>query len=135
MGYKHPHKTFLLRFEDKPGLEVQMRTVSVGKLMDMAELADDVKAGKASTSQAMSLFTMFADRLVAWTVEDDEDQPVPANLDGVRSLDTDLFMTIFEFWFESMTESPSPLPQPSGNGLSPMEASLPMVPISVPQPN
>src|ERR1700722_8872275 len=99
--YKHPPKDFLLRFTDMPGLEIHMRSVSVGKLMDMAGLADSVKANSATAAQIGELFSLFADRLIGWNLDDEDDQPVPANLDGVRSLDMDLFMAVFEGWFEA----------------------------------
>ena len=127
--YKHPAKDFLLRFEDLPGLEVHMRSVSVGKLMDMAGLADEFKGGDADPAKVSELFTMFADRLVSWNLDGDDDKPVPADLAGVRSLDVDLFMAIFEGWFESIVSAPPPLQKPSANGSHPMEGSLPMEPL------
>ena len=104
--YKHESRTFILRFEDLPGLEVAMRPISVGKLMDMAGIADGVKAGKSTEEETLELFRMFASKLQSWNLDGDDDQPVPADLEGVRSLDSDLFMQIFEGWFEGMTRSP-----------------------------
>lgn len=129
MGYRHQSKTFRLAFEDMPGLEVVMRSVPVGKLMDMAGLADDFGNGKASTGQVSDLFTMFADQLVSWNLEDDAGQPVPADLAGVRGLDTDMVMAIFEGWFGELTQAPPPLPKPSAPGPDPLMASLPMEPL------
>lgn len=124
--YKHQSRQFILRFEDLPGLDVAMRSVSVGKLMDMAAMADKVKTGEADVDEALELFRLFADRLISWNLDDDTDQPVSADLEGVRSLDTDLFMQIFEGWFEGMTKAPKASRTPSANGSSHPEVSLPM---------
>ena len=100
-----------------------MRPVSVGKLMDLAGLADGFAAGKATPDQINDLFTEFADRLVSWNLDVD-DIEVPADFDGVRSLPADLFMQIFQGWFEGMTQAPKASPETSLNGA--LEASLPM---------
>jgi hypothetical protein len=127
--YKHESRQFILRFEDLPGLEVVMRPISVGKLMDMAGMADGVKSGKASETDTLELFRLFAGRLVSWNLDGDDDKPVPADLDGVRSLDTDLFMQIFEGWFEGMTSAPKAPRTPSPNGSA---AGLPMETLGAP---
>jgi hypothetical protein len=122
--YKHQSRQFILRFEDMPGLEVVMRPVSVGKLMDLAGLADDFVTGKATPGQITELFDGFADRIVSWNLDVD-DQEVPADMAGVRTLDADLFMQIFNGWFEGMTQAPKASPETPPDGVHP-EASLPM---------
>ena len=121
--YQHKPRQVILRFADMPGLEVVMGGMAVGKLMDMLGLADDFASGKATADQAAELFTMFADRLVSWTLDDENGAPVTADLAGVRSLDTDLFMAMFEGWFEGMTQVPKASPTRSADGEL---ASLPM---------
>ena len=123
--YQHKPRQVILRFADMPGLEVVMGGMPVGKLMDMLGLADDFEAGKASAEDATRLFTMFAERLVSWNLDDENGRPVPADLAGVRSLDTDLFMAMFEGWFSGMTQVPKASSTPSSNGAD-LVASLPM---------
>jgi hypothetical protein len=131
--YQHPSRTFILRFEDMPGLEVVMRSASIGTLMDMAAVADKVAAGKASAPETLGLFTEFARQLSSWNLDGEDGQPVPATLDGVRSLDADLFLVIFGAWFEGMTSAPKAPPKPSPNGSAHLAESLPMATLPVSQ--
>jgi len=117
--YKHASRTFVLEFDDMPGLEVRLRPVSVSQLMDLAGLADEFAAGKATPGQVSELFETFADRLVSWNLDID-DEEVPADIKGVRSLDADLFMKMLSGWFAGMTQAPKS---------SPAEMDLPMEPL------
>jgi hypothetical protein len=130
--YKAPPSRFIIRFEDRPGLEVVMRKLSVGELLDMAGLADAFTGGKATGEQAAVMFGLFASRLVEWNIDGDDDEPVPATVDGARSLDPELFADILNGWMSGMMQAPKASPSPSEPGLIPEEAeSLPMAPLSV----
>lgn len=130
--YRAEPKKFILRFEDYPGLEVVMRSLPVGKVMDMLGLADDFAAGKADAEQVSQLFTVFADRLESWNLDDEHGQAVTADLAGVRTLDSDMFMELFTAWFQSLTTAPPKQLRPSSSGA---EASLPMEPLPPSQPS
>jgi len=119
--YQLSTRQFILRFEDMPGLEVVMRPASVGKLMDMASLADDFQAGRATAGQANELFEAFADRLVSWNLDIDGAE-VPPDIKGVRQLDADVFMAIFTGWFNGMTQGPKALQTPAEPPDLPMTA-------------
>jgi len=117
--YKHASRTFVLEFGDMPGLEVRMRPVSVSQLMDLTVLADEFAAGRATTAQVNELFETFADRLVSWNLDIDDDE-VPADIKGVRSLDYELFMRMLTGWYAGMTQAPKSPAEP---------ADLPMEPL------
>lgn len=125
--YKAPLKRMV--FEDRPGLEVVMRSISIGKLMDLAGAYDAAQAGTATAAQVRQMCDALAARLVSWNLDDENDEPVPATPAGVQSLDADLFLDIARGWFEDMTMAPKASPPASPNGTHP-EAGLPMVPIS-----
>src|SRR5262249_12895606 len=95
-----------------------------GQLLEIVGLYDAFRAGKASAEGIGALMDAFAARLVSWNIDGDDDKPLPADMDGVRSLDADLFMDLCTGWVEGMTQAPPPLPKPSANGAP--EASLPM---------
>lgn len=126
--YKVTSKTYRLRFEDRPGLEVVMRSLSVGELLDMADLADAYTNGKATGEQSARLFVLFADRLVSWNIDGDDDKPVPGTAAGVRSLAADLFLQIFEGWFTAMNQAAQPAPPAEDERMAEL-VQLPMTPV------
>lgn len=119
-GYKPPlHR---LKFEDMPGLEVVVRPISLGKLLDLSGTADELVAGRANSEQIIALCEEFASRLVSWNILGPDDDPVPATLEGVRSLDADIFLQIFREWFGGMTRAP----KASTTSTEPTGIDLPM---------
>src|SRR5215469_14192802 len=85
MGYKPNRTVYKLDFSgtEYAGLEVSIRSVPLGKLLDWQRLAD----GGMDGAQTEGLFRDFAAHLVSWNVEDEADQPVPASFEGVCSQD------------------------------------------------
>jgi hypothetical protein len=131
--FNYQPKSSIVRFEDMPGLEMVMAPVPVGKLMDMFVAADGMREGKATAEMIAGLFGLFAGVLRSWTLDCDG-VPVPPTLEGIRSLDPDLFMTLFNGWANGLMQAPKASPPPSKPGQLPEEmASLPMAPLSVVQ--
>ncbi len=143
MGYLRQRKVHRLVFEDDTGdlagLEVRMYSMTIGQLMDLAALADAADGDQNAGNQ---LFTDFAAALVSWNLEDEvpDDtgvgrRPVPATLDGVRSCDLDFIGRIVTVWMSKIAAVPAPLGAASPSGPPPVEASIPMVPLSPSPPN
>lgn len=127
MGFRAPRTEITLTFDGYPdldGLEVRIRSVSVA---DYGRLT----SGQMNDAEAMAA---FAGALVAWNLEDDAGQPVPATLAGVGSLDSSFFTQLMAAWVRGMTSVPPPLSRPSGSGLNP-EASIPMEPLPASPPS
>jgi hypothetical protein len=111
-GYKRNRKIYKLVFDestDYPGLEVQVRTLSLGQLLDARSRADDEDGTKR-------MVDLFAERLISWNLEDEADQPVPATLDGIRDQDDDLILALIARWQEAMRGVPAPLDGASPSG-------------------
>lgn len=133
MGFRKNSKTYRLRFEgtDLDGLEVTVRSVSVGTIMDMAELAD-VETGRMKAADMRRMLSTFADALVSWNWEDDvTGAPVPATYEGVASRDPADVALLVKHWAQAVAGVPDPLGEPSTGG-SPSEelSTLPTVPLS-----
>jgi hypothetical protein len=58
----------------------------------------------------------FARKLVAWNLLDDDDEPVPASLDGLLSQDLDFVIRLITAYGTAMTQAPPPLPASSPSG-------------------
>lgn len=128
MGYQRKTTTYRLTFDgtDLDGLVVQVRSVSVGTMLDLVALAD---ADTRKTADLAIMFDTLGDALVEWNMEDDG-VAVPADRAGVRSLEVPEAMTLIKAWSAAMQEVSGPLDQPSTGGVPSAVLSLPMEPLS-----
>jgi len=140
MGYKRKKTIYKLIFEDEDGLEVRAYAPPLSFLqrsIDMAALAgrrsDDLSPDELAL--VTGFFSGFAKYLVSWNLEDDDDQPVPATLDGLLDQDMDFVFQIIDAWLDSVGEVAGPLGQSSSAGSPSLAASLPMEPLSPSQQN
>lgn len=128
MGYKPKRKIYNLDFEgtEYEGLQVTIRGLNTGQYMHLFEAKAEAEAG----GETNNLLTIMASRLVDWNVEDEDDTPVPATLDGIKTQDLDFNLAIVNAWTTAMAGVPAPLEQPSIDGGPSLEASMPMEPLS-----
>ena len=138
MGYRRQPKVYNLKWEDEPGLEVLARSPSVGELLKITRLADELSApSDEKDKQLTEFFGWFARHLIGWNLEegdgeDAEGKPVPPDLHGVLSLDMELAMKIAMTWVQAISGTLPPLAAPSSetDGTNPLEGSIPMSPPS-----
>lgn len=124
MGYKRNPKVYNLKFgEDTeyPGLEVQVRSLSMGQLI-AARTGKDDDDGKDGTE---ALIELLADRIIGWNLEDEDGTPVPTTLEAMKGEDSDLIMAIVDQWTDAVAGVKAPLDGTSNSGeISPV-ASIP----------
>src|SRR5258706_50838 len=117
-----------------------MRGLSIDGFMSLAREAAGMQGLDMSAMQGPELeaamdkvdglFTRFAKSLRAWNLDDDDGEPVPETLDGVRSQDLDFILEITMAWMDAIASVDPTLPQPAnGSGTFPAE-SIPMEPLS-----
>lgn len=117
MGFVPPTTGVKLTFEGSmyEGLEVTMDSVSTGTVLDIMEQFEAAKSGDPAA--VLTLLAGFSTALEAWNIEDRKSgQPVPADLDGLRTLDFTLAMAIIGAWVGSVSSAPPPLPGSSPSG-------------------
>ncbi|HEY5396219.1 MAG TPA: hypothetical protein VIL16_12560 [Trebonia sp.] len=121
MGYKPKKTIYKLDFSDTElaGLEAAVRAGSIDQLLGLQELADHEEL---SAQQAREMFAGFAELLVSWNVETEDDRPVPVTYEGVASQEPDFIKEIIAAFYANVAAAPPPLPgaSPSG-GSSPGE--------------
>jgi hypothetical protein len=118
MGFKREPRLYRLKFEDPEldGFECLMRSLSIREFRHLAGLAAVMQKQGEETEQAITdLFGMVAGKLQDWNLEDD-DGPVPADLDGIEAQDVDFVLEIVMAWMEAIAGVPSPLPGTSPSG-------------------
>ncbi|MGW1617279.1 hypothetical protein ACWCQZ_49880 [Streptomyces sp. NPDC002285] len=141
MGFVPKKKIYTLEFEDPDmeGLEVKLRGLNTGQLLDLevkksaaereiAEGEDDGHDGAV-----VDLLQLMADRLVSWNItEEDEVTPVPADMDGIRAQELAFNMQIINAWQQAIAGVPAPLEPGSPDGEASLEGSIPMETLSLP---
>lgn len=136
MGYKHQRKVYKLSFEDYEGLEVSVRSVNVDEFLELVHMpTKDEKHAISKDKDLEQLFKFFADNLVSWNLEDENDVPVPTTYDGVKKQDLDFIMDIINGWQDAIGSVKSPLKESSNNGETSLVESLPMETLSPNQSN
>lgn len=133
VGYRRPVKAYRLKFadEDMAGLDVTARSLPIGEFLKLTELATLGDDPKAAAEGAADVFRVFAAALVGWNLEDADGTPVPATYEGITGQDFDFVMKIVSAWMSAMSDVTPPLLNGSSSGgISGLERSLPMEPLS-----
>lgn len=135
MGFKAQRKLFMLQFEDQAleGLDVRVRSISLGRLLDLADQAAELEHGGAGAlPRVRELLAVFTERLEFWNLENEEGEPTPQTLEGLLSHETDLVLDIVLDWFGAMMSvgKGDPLVSSSTNGNTFPEPSIPMETLS-----
>lgn len=132
-GFKPKRTLYKLDFTgtDLEGLEITARRTSVDGLLELAGISERVDELKQldenadvaeAVEKARQLFAPLAKVIVSWNVVDDDDEPVPANLDGLLSQETDFISSLLDAYVTSMASAPPPLPAGSPSGTTSPEA-------------
>lgn len=131
MGFKRG-KVYNLKFQEDSefyGFEVQCRPPSIDALAYAAEM----KGGGMAIVEFRKLLEYFADTLISWNLEDENDEPVAPTYENVCKQDQSMLEAIVDAWYDGVTGIDDPLGQPSGDGDPSLVASLPMEPLSASQ--
>jgi hypothetical protein len=139
-GYKRKRTIYRLNFEDPEmdGLVVDTTGANIEEFMVLAELQDLATGGVELTTDNLVRIAeatgrvkeLFASHLVSWNLEDDDDNPVPATLAGIKAQDDEFILDLATAWMDAVGGVSDPK-EPTSNGGSPFPvASIPMEPLS-----
>lgn len=137
LGFEPERTTYRIRFEPGHayhGLEVAVRSASLGKFLEiaeLAELADQFKGGDIRPSDVKRirpLFDTFASCVVSWNLLRDG-KPLPITAESILDQDMGLAMTLIEKWMEAVAAVPAPLSSPSSGGKPSVVPTIPMEPL------
>jgi hypothetical protein len=141
MGYRQKRTYYNITFEsssDLAGLELRIRSMSTGQLMDLTEAGARLQgktSGKVVDPEDLAamdlMFDSFADALDSWNLEEeDTGAPVPADMAGVRAQEATFVMRLIDEWMRAAGGVPDPLAGGSTSGGTFPEASIPMEALS-----
>ena len=99
MGYRPKREPVKLDFSgtEHDGLEITARSVPMSVMLDLLAVT-----GAQEPTAYRHVTTTFAYALESWNVEDDDGQPVPADLDGLLSQDTGFITAVIKAWVAAM---------------------------------
>ncbi len=125
MGKFKRNKTYTLTWDEGEfeGLEVVVKALPVGKYLALMEAFRGENAHEAAVSS-------FADFVLSWNLDDENEQPVPVTREGVLSVDLELMTAVIKAWSTKMSGSDVPKEETSTAGLQLVEASMPMETLS-----
>lgn len=138
MGFKYDPNTYSLSFEEGHalhGLHVKVRSVPLGEFSKITSLAlhaeSAIKSGKPDADALKAIdgmFEAFAKSLVSWDLEDADDRPIPATLEGLQGLDFEFVMMLVQEWMTVIGGVSDSLGKGSVSG-----ATSPVPPIQMPE--
>lgn len=134
MGFTPKKTIYRLDFEgtDLDGAEVRMRASSLGLAFDVVGLigVDEDNATPEDIERALQQYVELADHLVSWNLDDDNGDPLPADLEGLKTLEIRYVRMIAEAWQRAQVDVPGPLPSGLSNGQQPPDLlGIPMATI------
>lgn len=136
MGFRVQRKAYRLVFKgtELDGLEVTMRSLSTGQLIELEEVRLAARAPGASAAESKSkrAVEMMADALISWNAEDEDGTPLPPSMAGLMAQDIDFLNAIQDAWIAAINGVPGPLSETSSDGAPSLEESIPM---DVPSPS
>lgn len=127
MGCRRNPKQYKLKFADGDyeGLEVTMRSVSIGEMRALQ--GTDGDEGRDGFDRMVSL---VATHMVAWNREDEEGNALPPTLESLEDEEPGLVNLIIDRWTDAVAGVSAPLEQPSNSGGPVPVESIPMAPLS-----
>lgn len=104
MAFQRKRKVYKLDFEgtEYDGLVVKVGGLTTGEYLDFVTVT---ASSDEDENQTAAMIQMLADHLKSWNLEEDG-QPVPATLEGLKSNDLQMNMAVVRAWTASMGEVP-----------------------------
>lgn len=114
------------------GLEVKLRGLNTGQVLDLGEKkdaalaeldSDDTDAGDRVA--VVALLTVMAEQMIEWNITEEDGTPVPPTLEGIKGQELAFVMAIVDAWQTAVAGVPDPLPAGSTSGEPSLVASIP----------
>jgi hypothetical protein len=129
VGFKAQRKILDLRFSGEfEGLEIKIRSISFGQLLDLGDQVDRLRAG-AGLSAARDLVTTFAKQIMSWNLQTEDGQEIPVSLESFLDQEADLATAAILAWMDAMTSVSTSLGKASISGPTSAPPDFPMEPL------
>lgn len=131
--FKREPKLYQLNFEgtDLDGFEVIMKGVSLERFLEITKLASALATPEGRTPENIEgQFQVLAELLVSWNLDDEHDEPVPANYDGLKTQDFADVQQIMGGYMQAIASVPKASNSDSPSGERSQEESLRLASLS-----
>ena len=131
--FKRERKLYHLNFEaaDLDGFECYASGTTLDQFVEITALAEELKTEEGRTKENIEKqFTVFAQHLKSWNLDDDDDQPVPCTYEGLAGQEFDFVMAIMMAWMAAIASVPDPLAGRSDSGETSPAPSLALAAVS-----
>lgn len=133
MGYEKQKKVYNLLFADSEfeGLEVQVKSTSMGNILKLAELdsINPLRMSSDDIAKIRQLFDILSGSMVSWNLEEDG-APVGFDVEGLLAQEPEFVMTVIKAWTRAMTQATPDLKSASLDGDPSVVHSIPMETLS-----
>lgn len=143
MGHKVKRKAYKMIFADGSPLDgatILMGTLSIGELVEfgvsatkaksIADAADSGAVGPEFVEAINDLTKTIGTKLISWDLEEEDGTPIPANVQGVSTLEIPWIMALIGAWTNVLVNVDPSLGKESASGVTSLEASIPMETLS-----
>jgi hypothetical protein len=123
-GFKRKKKIYKLDFEgtEYDGLEVKVGGLTTGEFLELIGLS---APGTEESNETEKMMQFFSAHLVSWNLEDENDEPVPATFDGVKTNELAMNQFIVSSWISALADVPEATEKKSSGGETPLMDSIP----------
>ena len=128
--FKREKKLYHLNFENIPelrGFECICTGTTLQRFVEFAALSEQTRNEENVKRQ----FELFAECLVSWNLDDENDEAVPCTYEGLASQELDFIQAIMGAWMREIASVNAPLAEGSSSGeISQEELSLELAKLS-----
>jgi hypothetical protein len=132
--FKREKKLYQLQFEadELDGFECIASGTTLRRFIEITALSEELKTPEGRTKENVEKqFSLFAEYLVSWNLDDDDDVPIPCTFEGLQTQEFDLVMAIMAAWMQAIATVPDDLGKDSGSGETyPEESRLQLASLS-----
>lgn len=127
MSYKR--KSYTLKWPEghaRHELVVTMRGMSINDLATVTSMKGLTSESGVDMDVIRPVLEIMSKRMVRWNLTDDDDNPVPTDVESLADEDFAMIMDVVNGWTSAATAVPGPLGGGSNSGKQFQEESIPM---------
>ncbi|MDJ0460579.1 hypothetical protein [Streptomyces sp. H27-C3] len=115
--------------------EVIARRTTLDEYLLLTGLVEEAETEEGGDNRMVQQIKRFGESLISWNIEEEDGSPTPATSEEFFRLDEDLALALTSEWLARIGGKVyGPLPQSSPDGEQSPVVSIPMEPLSAPQP-
>lgn len=118
MGYRKIPTIYTLdALPEEEGLVVRMKSIRIGKLRKLMRTVSEAEVSDGADEAMLDeMFSLLAEGLISWNLEDENGIPIPADMSGIDQQELPFTLKILKAWLDNMTGPDEELGKGSPSG-------------------